>query len=80
MLRSSMSAAFATCTARGGSSRVQRAPVAGGARFDLRSGEEMLPKAEADTGHARDAPWNRGHSHGYLAGIGPLRTVEHGLY
>ena len=66
--------------ARGGSSRVQRAPVASGSRSDLRSGEEMLPKAEVGAGLAADASWHKGRPSGQLAGTGPLRTAEHRLY
>jgi hypothetical protein len=43
----------------GCASRAERAPVAGGSRADIGSGEENLPAAQAGAGHARDAPWDR---------------------
>ncbi len=51
--------------------------MAGGATPDLRSGEEKLPTAQAGSGHARDAPGNRGRSHSRLTGNGPLWTAQH---
>src|SRR5437868_837622 len=54
--------------------------MAGRAKPDLRPGEEMLPTAQADASHARDASWNTGGSHSRLTGIGPLRAAEHRFY
>jgi hypothetical protein len=39
----------------------------------------MLPSAQAGTGHARDAPLNRGRSQSRLTRIGLLGTTEHRL-
>jgi hypothetical protein len=50
---------------------------ASGSGADLRSGEEKLPPAQADTGLTGNASWNRGRSQSRLAGIGSLWTVEH---
>ena len=66
--------------ARGGSSRAERAPVAGGDGPDLRAGEEKLPAAQAAAGHARDAPGNTGRSHPRPAGDGLLWTAERRFY
>jgi hypothetical protein len=54
--------------------------VAGGGGPDLRPGEEMLPAAQADAGHARDAPWDRDRSQSRLAEVGFLWTVKHRFY
>ena len=54
--------------------------MAGSSGSDLRPGEEKLPPAQTGTGHARDAPWDRGRSHSRLTGDGLLRPAEHGFY
>jgi hypothetical protein len=41
-----------------GSSRAQRAPLAGGGWPDLRPGEKMLPTAQVGTGHPCHASWD----------------------
>jgi hypothetical protein len=51
--------------------------TAGGGWSDLRSGEKMLPTTQARARQARDAPGNRGHSQGLLAGVRLLWTAEH---
>src|SRR5262249_9281607 len=66
--------------ARGRSARKERAPVAGKGRSDLRSGEKMLPPAQAGERETRDAARDRGRSHICLADDGLLRTVEHRIY
>ncbi len=66
--------------ARSGTSRAQRAPLAGGGRSDLRPGQEKLPTASARMGLAGNASWNRGRSQSRLTGIGPLWTAQHRLY
>ena len=43
----------------------------------LWSGEKMLPAAQAGSGHACDAPWDTSRSHGRLAGMRLLGSVEH---
>jgi CBS domain-containing protein/transposase-like protein len=63
-----------------GSSRPEGEAVAGGAKLDLRSSEEKLSTAQAATGLARHASWNRGRSHSRLTRDGLLRPVEHGFY
>jgi hypothetical protein len=62
------------------SERAPHAPVAGGDRPDLWSGEEKLPTAQAGAGFTGDADWNAGRSPSCLTGIRPLGTVEHGFY
>jgi hypothetical protein len=47
---------------------------------DLRPGEEKLPAAQAGTGHARDAPWNRARSQSRLPGMRLLWTTPYSLY
>jgi hypothetical protein len=59
---------------------VQRAPVAGGTKPDLWPSEEKLPAAQAGSGHARDAPGDRGRSQSCLTGIRLYWTIEHGFY
>jgi hypothetical protein len=66
--------------ARSRASWAQSPSMAGSSGSDLRSGEEKLPTAEADTGLACDAPWNRGRSQGHVTAIRLLWTIEHGFY
>jgi hypothetical protein len=66
--------------APGRSPRPESTSVARGNGVDLRAGEEKLPASQAGTRHVRDAPGNRSRSYGRLAGIGFLRTPEHGFY
>jgi len=61
-------------------SRAQRTPMAGGCGPDLRPGEKMLPAAQADARHTRDASGDRGSSHSRLTGIGLFWEVEHRFY
>jgi len=51
--------------------------TAGGSEADLRAGEEKLPTAQAGTGHAGDAPGNRGRSQSRPTGLRLLGSVEH---
>ena len=51
-----------------------------GVKPDLRPGEEKLPPAQANSGHAHDAPGNTGRSHRRLTETGPLWTAQHRLY
>ena len=53
---------------------------AGGATPDLRPGEKMLSTAQAGTGLAGDAPWDRGRSQSHLTGIRPFWTTQHGVH
>jgi IS1 family transposase len=62
---------------KAGSERTERAPVAGGARLDLRPGEEKLPPAQTGTGHARDAPWDRARSQIRFTRLRLLRQTQH---
>jgi hypothetical protein len=59
--------AHAWSVARGGTEMAELAPVAGGSRADLWSGEEKLPAAQVGSCHAYDAPGNRGRSQGRWA-------------
>ena len=61
-------------------SRAQRTPMAGGCGPDLRPGEKMLPAAQADARHTRDASGDRDSSHGRLTGIGLFWEGEHRVY
>ena len=66
--------------APGGTSRTQRASMAGGGWPDLRPGEEKLSAAQAGAGHTRDAAGDRGRSQSRLTGIRLLGTAQHRLY
>jgi transposase-like protein len=57
--------------------RTPHMPMAGGARSDLLSGEEMLPTAQAGAGLAGDASWHSGRSQSRLAAVRLLWSVEH---
>jgi transposase-like protein len=65
---------------RAGLPRTAWTTVASGGGADLRPGEEKLPAAQAGSGHACDAPGNRGRSQSRFTSNGPLWEVEHGLY
>src|SRR5216683_3970086 len=58
----------------------QSPSMAGSDGADLRSGQEKLSTAEADTGFAGDASWNKGRSHRRPTGIRLLWTAQHGVY
>ncbi len=60
-----------------GQERTESTSVAGGSGPDLRSGEKMLPTAQAGSGHTCDAPGDRRRSHSRLTGTGPFWTAEH---
>jgi hypothetical protein len=59
------------------SSRQERATVAGGGGSDLGPGENMLPGAQAGSGHTHDASGDRGRSQSRLRGIGLLGTAQY---
>ena len=61
----------------GGLPRAQRAPVASSSGADLRSGEKVLPAAQTDWGHARDAAGDRSLSHSRLTGDGLFWLTQH---
>jgi transposase-like protein len=54
--------------------------TAGGAKPDLRPGEEKLSAAQARARLAGDAPWHRNRSQSGLTGIRPLWTTQHGIH
>src|SRR6266704_6816615 len=54
--------------------------TAGGAKPDLRPGEEKLSAAQARARLAGDAPWRRNRSQSGLTGIRPLWTTQHGIH
>jgi hypothetical protein len=60
--------------------RAQRVSVAGGSEPDLRSGEKMLPTAQAGARLARDASGDSSRSYGRLTGDGSFWTTEHRFY
>jgi hypothetical protein len=66
--------------ARYGSPRAESTPVGSGDGPDLWAGEKKLPTAQADAGHACDAPWNKRSSQGRLARTGLLGATEHCFY
>ena len=80
-LNFSFSASPSACwtVARRRASWAQSPSMAGSGGSDLRPGETKLPAAQAGSGHARDAPWDRGRSQGHVAALRPLWRVEHRL-